>query len=178
MRGPIRGGERAGLRGDGVGEARWVPPCLLTLSLSPLPMSGPFSVMRLTVQFVHFSLSPSPWSASVHLSASLPPSFCVLVSLSPSFIALLCLSPSAVPVRFSPASLPLSWGLSMGPSPCPPAPCFLPVFPPLPPGYEKSRSLSSIAGLSGVSLRLAPLATPPGSPRATRRAPPTLPSIL
>ncbi|XP_023591976.1 potassium voltage-gated channel subfamily C member 3 [Trichechus manatus latirostris] len=45
-------------------------------------------------------------------------------------------------------------------------------------GYEKSRSLSSIAGLSGVSLRLAPLATPPGSPRATRRAPPTLPSIL
>ncbi|XP_034495080.1 potassium voltage-gated channel subfamily C member 3 isoform X2 [Ailuropoda melanoleuca] len=45
-------------------------------------------------------------------------------------------------------------------------------------GYEKSRSLSSIAGLSGVSLRLAPLATPPGSPRAARRAPPTLPSIL
>lgn len=45
-------------------------------------------------------------------------------------------------------------------------------------GYEKSRSLSSIVGLSGVSLRLAPLATPPGSPRATRRAPPTLPSIL
>ncbi|XP_062948280.1 potassium voltage-gated channel subfamily C member 3 isoform X1 [Cynocephalus volans] len=45
-------------------------------------------------------------------------------------------------------------------------------------GYEKSRSLSSIAGLSGVSLRLAPLATPPGSPRAARHAPPTLPSIL
>ncbi|XP_056681560.1 potassium voltage-gated channel subfamily C member 3 isoform X1 [Monodelphis domestica] len=45
-------------------------------------------------------------------------------------------------------------------------------------GYEKSRSLSSIAGLSGVSLRLAPLATPPGSPRAARRAPPALPSIL
>ncbi|EGW13443.1 Napsin-A [Cricetulus griseus] len=45
-------------------------------------------------------------------------------------------------------------------------------------GYEKSRSLSSIVGLSGVSLRLAPLATPPGSPRATPRAPPTLPSIL
>nr|XP_045366757.1 potassium voltage-gated channel subfamily C member 3 [Camelus bactrianus] len=49
---------------------------------------------------------------------------------------------------------------------------------PSPVCYEKSRSLSSIAGLSGVSLRLAPLATPPGSPRAARRAPPTLPSIL
>ncbi|XP_038609156.1 potassium voltage-gated channel subfamily C member 3 isoform X3 [Tachyglossus aculeatus] len=45
-------------------------------------------------------------------------------------------------------------------------------------GYEKSRSLSSIAGLSGAALRLAPLVTPPGSPRAARRAPPALPSIL
>lgn len=166
--------------------------CLLTLSLSPLPMSEPFSSMRLTVRFVHFSLSPSPWPAlsvsaspcpavSRRLTALSPPvsplafsvscSPCLDVSFSiwyPFCLFLSCLLPS----------LCLGVPLSMGPSPCTLTPCLLPVFPPLPPGYEKSRSLSSIAGLSGVSLRLAPLATPPGSPRAARRAPPTLPSIL
>ena len=165
------------MRGDGVGEARWAPPCLLTLSLSPLPMSEPFSVMRLTVRFVHFSLSlhllGPPLSISSPLSLCLFVAWCLSHLLSVSLHLVFLLSVSLLP-----PSLCLGVSLSMGPSPCPPSPCFLPVFPPLPPGYEKSRSLSSIAGLSGVSLRLAPLATPPGSPRATRRAPPTLPSIL
>ncbi|XP_058136662.1 LOW QUALITY PROTEIN: voltage-gated potassium channel KCNC3 [Dasypus novemcinctus] len=81
--------------------------------------------------------------------------------------------------------LPPQTGVSQGPpASCPTStPTPRPGYPPngripSPRGYEKSRSLSSIAGLSGVSLRLAPLATPPGSPRAARRAPPTLPSIL
>lgn len=160
--------------------------CLLTLSLSPLPMSEPFSSMRLTVRFVHFSLSIS-WPASTRCPRLLCPvpdgsvSPASLLSPSVSGSPCLCLFlhlPSFLSVSLLPPCLPLPWGLSMGPSPCTLTPCFLPVFPPLPPGYEKSRSLSSIAGLSGVSLRLAPLATPPGSPRAARRAPPTLPSIL
>lgn len=176
-----------------------MPPYLLTLSLSPLPVSEPFSLMPTDCPICSLlSLSPSPWSASVHLSISchlsfvpwclslcLPHCLCLLPSLwilpSPSCsLSCLLLSPPSVPSACFPlASFRLGVCL-LDPPPHPP-PRFLPMFlssASLPPGYEKSRSLSSIAGLSGVSLRLAPLATPPGSPRAARRAPPTLPSIL
>lgn len=199
-RGGQLGGTGVGGAGGGGGrveEARWVPPCLLTLSLSPLPMSAPFSSMPTDCPICSLlsrllgpplSIYPFPavcllvsWCPALlsppSLSCLLCPTFSLhlFLSLSPSF------SPSRIPsVCFSPASLCLGVPLSAGPSACTRISSlpfvFLP-FPP-PPGYEKSRSLSSIAGLSGVSLRLAPLATPPGSPRAARRAPPTLPSIL
>ena len=181
-----------------MGEARWVPPCLLTLSLSPLPMSAPFSSIPTDCPIWSLLSLSSPWSASVHLPVSCRLSSCVLVSnplvstvsLLPSVSHLL---PPPLPVSVSVSlsisypfclflsCFPLSWvPLSAGPSACTRISSLPPVFLPFPPppGYEKSRSLSSIAGLSGVSLRLAPLATPPGSPRAARRAPPTLPSIL
>lgn len=100
--------------------------CLLTLSLSPLPMSEPFSSMRLTVRFVHFSLSPSPWPA---LSVSASPCPAVsrrLTALSPPRLSsrLLCLLLSLprclflhlvsfLSVSLLPPSLPLSWGPSV-----------------------------------------------------------------
>lgn len=158
-----------------------MPPCLLTLSLSPLPMSEP-SRCQLTVRFVYFSLCPSPWSASVHLPVSCHLSGSRLHRLSLSLHLSLSLSLHLVSLLFVSLLLPSVLGSRclLGPPPSPPISSLPPVFLPFPPppGYEKSRSLSSIAGLSGVSLRLAPLATPPGSPRAARRAPPTLPSIL
>lgn len=51
------GGEVGRCAGGWVGLGRWARPCLLTLGLSPLPVSEPSSWMRLTVRFVHFSLS-------------------------------------------------------------------------------------------------------------------------
>ncbi|OCT70873.1 hypothetical protein XELAEV_18037798mg [Xenopus laevis] len=45
-------------------------------------------------------------------------------------------------------------------------------------GYEKSRSLNSIAGMSGNMLRLSPISTPFGSPSAVRRPRSPIPSIL
>ncbi|XP_056399286.1 potassium voltage-gated channel subfamily C member 1-like isoform X1 [Hyla sarda] len=45
-------------------------------------------------------------------------------------------------------------------------------------GYEKSRSLNSIAGMSGNTLRLSPISTPFGSPSAVRRPRSPIPSIL
>ncbi|KAM4651804.1 voltage-gated potassium channel KCNC1-like isoform 1-T1 [Discoglossus pictus] len=45
-------------------------------------------------------------------------------------------------------------------------------------GYEKSRSLNSIAGMSGNALRLSPISTPFGSPSAVRRPRSPIPSIL
>lgn len=52
---------------------------------------------------------------------------------------------------------------------------------PSPEGYEKSRSLNNIAGLTGMAgnaLRLSPVASPYGSPCPLRRSRSPIPSIL
>ena len=177
-------------------------PLPMSEPFSSMPIDCPIcSLLSLSVSLVRLCpslrLLPSvTLCLGVCLSVSYPVSLTVSVAcllsltrplhlflfLASSCLCLLSFSIS-YPFCFPPASLCLGVPLSVGPSPCTPISLLPPRVsalrpPPPPPGYEKSRSLSSIAGLSGVSLRLAPLATPPGSPRAARRAPPTLPSIL
>lgn len=64
------------------------------------------------------------------------------------------------------------------PPPPPPPP---PLSPPSSEGYEKSRSLNNIAGMTGMAgntLRLSPVTSPYGSPCPLRRSRSPIPSIL
>uniref|UniRef100_A0A3Q2XRQ8 Potassium voltage-gated channel, Shaw-related subfamily, member 2 n=1 Tax=Hippocampus comes TaxID=109280 RepID=A0A3Q2XRQ8_HIPCM len=62
---------------------------------------------------------------------------------------------------------------------CPPAPLPLPRLCRAPSeGYEKSRSLNNIAGMTANALRLSPVTSPYGSPCPLRRSRSPIPSIL
>lgn len=96
-------------------------------------------------------------SCSVSLLSPVLPRFTRPGSRMPALPAL----PACLCVFMSPAPLPL------------PPLCRAPSE-----GYEKSRSLNNIAGMTANALRLSPVTSPYGSPCPLRRSRSPIPSIL